>query len=205
MSEFTYETENRAYRYETYEWDNTWIDHPNDDVRRILYIGDSISCGIRPHATEKTGGKTVFDSFGTSRAVDNPYWKDALLLFAKQEGRRDAILFNNGLHGWHLEDEKEYKKHYEEMLRFLSEQFPGTPVAVVLSTYIAKERDLSRVIARNRVARELAEKYALPVIDLYSVAEQAKEHLKEDGVHFTADGYRILAKAVTDGVFPLLG
>lgn len=28
MSEFTFETENRTHKYETYEWDNTWIDHP---------------------------------------------------------------------------------------------------------------------------------------------------------------------------------
>ena len=34
-------------------------------------------------------------------------------LFAQQESRRDAVVFNNGLHGWHLDDSTEYAEHYE--------------------------------------------------------------------------------------------
>ena len=120
---FTYETENRTHKYETYEWDNTWIDHPYDDTKRVLYIGDSISCGTRPFATELADGKMVFDLFGSSKAVDNPYFKDALTVFANQEEHRDAVIFNNGLHGWHLEDETEYSHYYEEMIKFFIEEF----------------------------------------------------------------------------------
>ena len=202
MSEFTFEFKNRNYSYETYEWDNTWIDHPNDDIKRILYIGDSISCGIRHNVQEISGGKLLFDLFGTSRAVDNPYFKDALNVFTNQEGRRDAVLFNNGLHGWHLDDETEYKKHYEDMIKFLLEKFRDIPVAVVLSTYIERGDDLKRVVLRNKAVSEIAQKYNLPVIDLYSVSEKA--NLTDDGVHFTTEGYRMLAKKIMDSCLELI-
>lgn len=204
MSEFTFETGNRTHKYETYEWDNTWIDHPNDGGARILYIGDSISCGIRHGATEQAGGKMVFDLFGTSRAVDNPYFKDALRVFAYQEGRRDAIIFNNGLHGWHLDDETDFKKYYEDMIRFLCGEFAGTPLAVVLSTYIKKEEDVKRVMARNKAVCEIAQAYNIPVIDLFSVSRSIKELLNDDGVHFTAEGYMILAKKIVESAFDLI-
>lgn len=204
MGEFTYETRNRTQQYETYEWDNTWLDHPNDDIKRVLYIGDSIACSTRYAATEQSGGKMVFDLFGTSRAVDNPYFKDALTVFANQQGGREAIIFNNGLHGWHLNDEIEFKKYYEDMVRYLLNTFRDIPVAIVLSTTVKKEEDERRVIVRNKSAREVAGKYNLPVIDLYTTSKEAQEFLSDDGVHFTLEGYRILAKKIVEEVSNLL-
>lgn len=195
MTEYTFEINDRMRKYETYEWDNTWIDHPNDNIKRILYIGDSISCGIRPFATKIADGSAVFDLFGTSRAIDNPYFKDALALFARQEGRRNAVVFNNGLHGFHLDDATDFKVYYEDMLKFMMDQFKGTPIHIVLSTFIAK-KDVERVMARNQSVCELAEKYQLPVIDLYSISKDAQTLLLDDGVHFTEEGYQILAAEV---------
>ena len=44
MSDFTLENRKNEVRYETFEWDNVWIDHANDKTtKRVLYIGDSIS------------------------------------------------------------------------------------------------------------------------------------------------------------------
>ena len=48
MSDFTLENGKNEVRYETFEWDNVWIDHANDKTtKRVLYIGDSISVGTR--------------------------------------------------------------------------------------------------------------------------------------------------------------
>ena len=58
MSNFTYEREERKEKLETWEWDNVWFEHPNDnEAKRVLYIGDSISCGTRRIATEQTDSK----------------------------------------------------------------------------------------------------------------------------------------------------
>ncbi len=195
MNDFTYETKDRTHKYETYEWDNTWIDHANDlEAKRVLYIGDSISCAIRRFATEKTDEKILFDLFGSSRGLDNPFFKDALSIFIAQQGRRDAVLFNNGLHGFNLQDVNEYKYYYERMIKFLLEKCKNTPLILVLSTHV--KTDTAIVVSRNKAVLELATKYSLPTIDLYSVSEEAATLHKDDGVHFTDEGSKLFADKI---------
>ena len=199
MDNFTYQKEGSA-KYETFEWDNVWLEHADEpDRKRVLYIGDSISCGTRLIATARTDKKILFDGFGTSKALDNPYFKDALHLFAIQQGQRSAVLFNNGLHGFHLDDEGAYWDGYEEMVRFLLAEFEETPIYIVLTTHIADTDQNERVIMRNRAAREIAEKYDLPIIDLYAVTEPIPDQLT-DGVHLTETGYNALAQAIIDAL-----
>lgn len=201
MSDFTYESETKSTPLETFEWDNAWIEHTeNGTAGRVLYIGDSISCGTRRVATNHTGLKILFDGFGTSKAVDNPYFKDSLSLFGKQLPGLDVVVFNNGLHGWHLEDDTAYKAHYEDMIRFLLKEFAGTPVAVVLTTYVDNLDRADRVIRRNEVATAIAEKYNLPIIDLYTVAKDSADLLSPDKVHFTQPGYEKLAAKMVERV-----
>ena len=184
---------------ETYEWDHVWLEHADDpDAKRVLYIGDSISCRTRHHATAATNGTVLFDGFGTSKAVDNPYFKPAVRLFAAQQGTRRAVIFNNGLHGWHLSDDDEYKTYYEDMVQFLLQEFPDTPLYLVLSTVLADKALDARGAVRNQAVREIAAKYDLPLIDLRSASERAFSLLSEDGVHFTEEGYAVLAQEIVD-------
>jgi lysophospholipase L1-like esterase len=186
--------------YETYEWDNTWIEHADDSNRkRVLYIGDSISCGTRHIATNLTDCRILFDGFGTSKALDNPYFEDMLRLFAAQEGRRDAVLFNNGLHGFHLDDKTEYRNDYDKMVQFLLSEFRNTPIFILLTTHVADEAQNKRVILRNLAATEVAKKYHLPTIDLYSVSAAMPDQLT-DGVHFTQSGYQALAQTILNAL-----
>ena len=70
-------------RFETYEWDNVWLEHADTPERkRVLYIGDSISCGTRHIATNMTDGQILFDGFGTSKSLDNPWFMDNLRLIS---------------------------------------------------------------------------------------------------------------------------
>ena len=201
MSDYTYEFENRSECLETYEWDNLWIDHANvENLNRVLYIGDSISCATRRVATAKAEGKLYFDGFGTSKALDNPYFQDSVRIFAKQQGTRKAVVFNNGLHGWHLDDETEYAKTYEEMINFLLKEFPKTPLALIATTHVAREDREARVIKRNNVMKALATKYGLPVIDFYTITNEHTELLSADGVHLSKDGYALLAEELVKRV-----
>lgn len=196
--QYTYEFEKKNQKYETYEWDNTWLEHANyPELKRVLYIGDSITCQIRVLAEEKTNNKIIFDLFGTSKAIDNPYFKNSIKLFGEQQNRRDAVLFNNGLHGRHLTRE-EYKIYYEDMLSFLLEEFKNTPIILVLSTHISE--DIEYVIERNEVIKEMASKYNLPIIDLFSVSSEVSYLHQSDGVHFSTDGSKILADKVVESL-----
>ena len=197
MENFTYEKDDRKTVLEKYEWDNLWIESTDDnESNRVLYIGDSISCGTRNIATMQTQKEILFDGFASSKAVDNPFLKESISLFISQLPKLEMILFNSGLHGWHLEDTSEYAKYYEEIVIYLLEKYSKVPMFLVLTTYIRDEARIERVKARNSAVLKIADKYQLPVIDLYTVTEKNKELLSKDGVHFTPEGYEIIAKEI---------
>ena len=199
MNEFTFE-KNEKTIYETCEWDKTWIDRTKDkETKRVLYIGDSISCATRTVATELSGYSIIFDGFGTSKGLDNPFYKPSLKAFAIQEPRRDAIIFNNGLHGWHLEDTTSYLEHYDSMIAFLIEEFPDTPIYIALTTAITDPWDC-RVKIRNESAKKVAEKYGLTVIDLYSPTDANRHLITPDKIHLTEQGYELVAKTILDTI-----
>ena len=204
MRQFTYQPENHA-RYETYEWDNVWWEQADvTGVPRVLYIGDSISCATRRVATAAAEGKIFFDGFGTSKAVDNPYFSESVRLFAQQQGEREVIIFNNGLHGWHLDDDTEYIQYYEQLVKFLLSEFGATPIVLILTTAIADEKRNARVIKRNNAVVKLAAAYNLSVVDLYSVVNEHRELLSPDGVHLIPEGYKLLASALLSHINGLI-
>lgn len=201
MTSFTYEFENKKTSLERYEWDNVWWER-NDltDRDRILYIGDSISCATRRFATMESNESILFDGVGTSKSIDNPYFESLIKSFAMQQGNRKAIIFNNGLHGWHLDDTTEYREHYEKMVKFLLSEFKGVPIFIVLTTAVEDRERNDRVIIRNEVAQSVAKEYSLKVIDLYSITNEHRDLLSSDGVHLVEEGYKLLAKEIVEKV-----
>ena len=198
MSQYTYEFENKATELETYEWDNVWWEQTEKtDTPRVLYIGDSISCNARIIATAASKNELLFDGFGTSKALDNPFLFDSIRIFARQQKNRNVVIFNNGLHGWHLDDEEQYPYYYEKTVKFLLEEFKE-PLAIVLTTSVADEEREQRVKVRNEIAKKTAKKYNLPIIDLYSVSVEFASLRTEDGVHFTYAGYEKLAEKILE-------
>ena len=205
MKNFTYEFENNLEKLETYEWDNVWWEHAaTRNVPRVLYIGDSISCGTRRLATQTAEEKIYFDGFGTSKAVDNPFFPPSIRMFARQQGERSVVLFNNGLHGWHLDDSTEYAEEYEKTVKFLLDEFKGTPIVLLLTTSVADPERDRRVVTRNLAVSAIAEKYGLQTIDLYSIVKSNPALLVGDGVHLKPDGYQLLADALVKCVSDLI-
>lgn len=205
MGVFTYEEKENLSSLETYEWDRTWIDQANDhETARVLYIGDSISSAILRIATECADGKYLFDGYASSKGLDNPYLMETLKLFAREEGKRNAVIFNNGLHGWHLDDTTEYKDYLTKTVGEMLREFSDTPFAIVLTTDVDDPKRSARVDVRNGVAREVAELYNVPVIDIHTESVKLAEH-RTDGVHFDGEAYRRLAKIIVAGVEKIIG
>lgn len=201
MNDFTYEQGDRVSRLEAYEWDNVWWERTDRaDAPRVLYIGDSISCGILRHVNKLANGAILFDGFASSKAVDNPYLMPSVSLFAAQQKERCAVLFNSGLHGWHLDDEVEYPRFYAEVLDFLQKEFAGVPLVLALTTSVTDASRERRVRARNKAVLSLASRRGLTAIDLYTPSLESTSLHKEDGVHFLDAGYMLLAEKILDGV-----
>ena len=119
-------------------------------------------------------------------------------LFGKK--KRDAVLFNNGLHGWNLDEETDYPLYYEKVVQGLLKEFPDTPLVLVLTTHIKSPSRDPRVQKRNEAAKAIAEKYSLPVLDFYRLTVENVHLRGEDGVHYAPEGYELMAKAVIDCV-----
>lgn len=203
MQGFTYESSEPRSPLETYEWDNPWWEHTeNKTSPRVLYIGDSISAGTRPVLNTLADGRILFDGFATSKAADNPYFKEALEIYIKQCSRIDAVVFNNGLHGWHL-DNAAYEKGYDALLAFIKTL--GVPVYAALSTNLpADEARAERVRERNAIAASLARKHGAGIIDLYAASLRCEGLYAPDNVHFSYEGYAVLAKEILGTLTPVL-
>lgn len=206
MGKDTYETEARDKKLETYEWDDVWVDHADNDDARVLLIGDSISRGYRHFAVEAFLPEYRADNYATSKGADNPALIKMIDLVLSQSDKYEIVNINNGLHGWHLST-KEYKESLDAVIAFIKEKYPKLKLYIALSTPVRVKGDVSKldernalVIERNNAAREIAEKYDLPVNDLYTPLFDHPELFAEDGVHFKDDAYKILAKVIADAV-----
>lgn len=201
MSGFTYESGEIARNLETYEWDNIWWEHTeNTTARRVLIIGDSVSCGYRQLLSQKLAGNILADGFGSSKAVDNPFLMKSLDLFTQQMNRLDGIVFNSGLHGWHLSTPA-YQAAYRQIVCGLTEKFPGVKPAVALTTPVRKghhpaEFDARNDIVRkrNQAAQEIAAELSIPILDYYTPLCDKPQLFSGDGVHLTEEGYSLLAE-----------
>lgn len=195
-------TENENFTLETYEWDQTWIENAEDMLNpRILYIGDSISIPTRVKLNGYFGGNIRVDGFASSKAADHPFFAESVRLFtAQQKAPYRAVLFNNGLHGWHLDDVQAYPLRYESLVARIKKLFPQAKL-IILTTTPLKDAEMDlRVQKRNNAALKTAEKYKTGIIDMYNASPELKSYLSEDGVHFTDEGYRILADTVASGI-----
>jgi hypothetical protein len=181
-------------KLEKYEWESLWWEEPeNKDKRHILYIGDSISRGTTPKINA-FGKNIAIDNFATSKAVDNPAFLKTLEVFATQNPGYTTVLFNNGLHGWHMSVE-EYEKHYETILKKILDLFSNVKPYVILSTFTKTENN-AMTILRNAAAKRIAEQYGVEVIDFYTLSERNADKICSDNVHFTNDGYELLAREI---------
>ena len=61
--------------------------------------------------------------------------------------------------------------------------------------FVAEFRAQLKAAGINTIVLELAEKYKLPVIDLYGTSAEYG-HLRSDGVHFQREGYEKLADVI---------
>ena len=78
------------------------------------------------------------------------------------------------------------------------ENFKDIPLYIVTTTHVANPEREQRVIARNKMALELAKELNLGVIDFYALSAKNPELVGGDGVHFTPDGYKALAETLLE-------
>ena len=200
----TYEIKTTRSPLETYEWDDIWWDHaPDKEGKRILIIGDSISRGYRRAAAKIENRDFYIDGIATSKAVDNTTFYTLLDYYAQSGLPYDAVFFNNGLHGWHLDDSEKFKAHFEKLAAYIKERFSPKSFYIVLTTPVRKSKQTEifderneRAKLRNISAAEVAEKLGAETVDLFSLIENRPDLYTQDGVHLVDEGYDLLANEI---------
>ena len=59
------------------------------------------------------------------------------------------------------------------------------------------------VINRNKTALKIADEFNIPVIDLFEAVIDREDVYTSDGVHFTQDGYRLIAETIYKRIIEL--
>lgn len=200
------------YELEQIEWSNIWRDDSTEkDKPRMLLIGDSITQGYAHNVYNILDKKWALTRYSTSKGIDNPYLLEEIFMVAKQENfEYDFVHFNNGIHASYISDE-DFAVFYQQAVWALRDKFPKAKVAIATSTTICNkvndEMVLSEsndlVVRRNAIMERIAKGSGLKVNDLYAVAARDNNYHCDDGVHFTAEGYEVLAKQVADFLMSL--
>ena len=194
---------------ENIEWTNMrWNDAPDNCRGRILLIGDSIVVGHERLLHEIIKDKYCIDSFATAKCVsDIDYMRELDYMLASKD--YDLVIFNNGLHGFDIDDEA-YEENLEEAMKDLNKRVKN--LAWRTSTPIRDKEDLDkfnsernpRVIRRNAFAAKVAADSDIPVLDLYTLMEENVEYFAPDAIHYNEQGKEVQAQMLAEFINKIL-
>lgn len=192
---------------ERYEWCEFWWDETGVTARpRVLLVGDSIVKGYKRFVDRGLKGEVCVDMLATSKGVDNPAFLYELgYMLGEHSLPHELIHFNNGLHGRHL-SAQEYADGIERAIEFIRDTAPdatlilatSTPVTVRDNPAMLDESTNGLVVERNERIVLLAQKYDVPVNDLYSPMVGKPEIRRPDGYHYTEGGQAVQGDIVSE-------
>jgi len=177
---------------------------------RVLLIGDSISIGYTLPVRELLKGKA-----NVHRIPQNGGATDVGLEKMKSwlgDGKWDVIHFNFGLHDAKYLSEttqRATREQYTANLRTLITQMKATGAKLVFATttpvpkggILSPTRKFDSIEQRNQIAVTLMQEQGVAIDDLYAVALPAMAKVgRENDVHFSPEGYALLAKTVAQSI-----
>jgi hypothetical protein len=191
------------------EWCDIWISHANENnLPRVLLLGDSISRQYFPEVEKSLAGKAYVNRLSTSAFATDPALLSQIAMVLDNT-HFDIIHFNNGMHGWQ-HNEQEYQIGLALMLDTIRKHAPSAKLIWANTTAIKQDPASAtgspsdvRIKERNALAVKLMQANQIPVDNLYEVTSGHPE-LHSDDVHFNAQGTALLAGCVASEIRKLL-
>ena len=190
-------------------------------MKSVVLIGDSIRMGYQETVIKELDGKAEVwgpeENGGTSRNV---------LQHLEQwiiSRKPDIIHLNCGLHDLKREPDsadtfitiKEYKENLNKIFNAVKNSLDAVLIFALTTPVDEKNHHKNKPFDRfeadvdlfNKEALHIAEKYGIPVNNLFTAIEdKGKEsYLTSDGVHFTDEGYKVLGKTIAQFLSAYLG
>lgn len=189
---------------------------------RVTLLGDSIRLGYQPFVQQHLQDEA--EVWGPEANTQHTVNLVANLSTWIQKRPVDIVHLNSGLHDIKnipynsrstLVSKEVYGEYIERTIRYIHQFWPECVVIWATTTPVIDEKansrhlesnDFSRynedVIRYNEISSGIAGRMGIPVNDLYGfVMEGSRDTImKEDGIHFTDLGSRLLAEKVADAV-----
>ena len=179
---------------ERIEWCNIWVTGANqDDLPRVLLIGDSIVMGYSPVVEKQLKGKAHCARLATSKCAGDPAFLAEVELLLTQYRFR-VIHFNNGLHGGAYTAEQ-YKAGLRDLIALFRKHAKGATLIWATTTPVRKRGHLGqfaagtkRVKERNAIAAALIAGTDILINDLFALVAPHPHYAGPDGTHFSPAG-----------------
>jgi hypothetical protein len=191
------------------------------EAPKILIIGDSISIGYTPYVKEMLGERAYVEH-NEGNAQHSGTGLEEVISWIGEE-KWDIVQFNWGL--WdlayrHEDSETQGKRDkIKGIVTFTPEQYRSNLDSLVriiksstkakllfVSTSYVPEGEKGRFVKDapiyNKVAKEVMAEYKIPVNDLYDFSKEihAEHSTAANNVHYTKDGYKLLANKIIEGL-----
>lgn len=205
MRNITFDNEGKNnLEKEAIEWIRIWCEDTNNKEKpRVALIGDSITENYYRMVKEALKDVAKVDYLATSYSIASDMYQGCVKSFF-QDSVYEVVHFNYGLHAYSVNEEI-YSSCCMGMLQFISSRaktIVATTTTVLDETLEAHNlRWKEKVLVRNEKIKAIADKLDLNINDLYAVCEtfdKTKRYV--DGVHFTEEGYGLLAESVINSV-----
>ena len=194
----------------------------SNELPKVVLIGDSIRIGYQTFVIKELSGiANVWAPDQNCRTTDNIIYH--LHHWIKKQ-KPDLVHMNAGLHdirtlsfdlgpGNTIVKPVHYKDNLETIFGWIQKYVKCKVIWATTTPVIdqkvksrhAEAQDFTRYNADvqviNKIAKQVADKYDIPINDLYSlVKKHLLKEMKEDGVHFHKKASKILGEKVADEI-----
>ena len=191
-------------------WLSIWREGADKyDLPRVLLIGDSIVDAHGPAVQEELKGKYYVDRIATSRSFDQDYYWNLLdFFFSDTKIKYDLIIFNFGLHGFHVPT-YDYGIYLDKLTKRLKREcskvlYRNLTPMVNSSGEEWNEKQIGLVIDRNEVAEKVMAGNGVEILDLYTPMLDKDDIRLPDPYHFNEKGIALQAKIIAEKVRELI-
>ncbi len=174
----------------------------NPQLSNVLLIGNSVMNGYKNTIIAGLREQANVDYWLTPIHLKSKFLFDDLAKIVKYR-KYDVIHFNIGLHGWPKGriPEDDYVPLLEKYVKTIKDNC-GNAKLIWASITPVMERDKPElnaeinpvIVKRNGLAKEVMNKYNIPVNDLYGLAENRLDLSKGDRFHWEPAGYKLMGE-----------
>lgn len=183
-------------------------------MRRVLLLGDSIRMRYQPYVREALSEHAVV--MGPAENCETSRKLRARVAEWLQESGPEVVHVNSGLHDIRIDpgcmSPQVPLPEYVDNLRHVFRALVASGAAVIwasstpIDEHLHSKNKLSRrrvadLLAYNSAALEVVREMRLGFHDLFGVMASARASLlQEDGVHYTDEGYRLMAESTAAAI-----